>query len=222
MAKTAERSRSLVRPARGALSPVPARGPKARPPRERPGLPRRVTADAVSPQKCFDQVEWTRRPAKISGADGEVVFKMDRRGSAGHLVPACHDVRLQVLPQGRRVPTGSAPRSPVRQLVRRVAHTLRSAGERWAATSHPADAGGVRGELTYMLVHQIGAVQQPRLVQLRPLGTSTRSRDRAGTTPSISPPARRTSPRTPIRAHSIGLLHPRAATTISVPSSTCP
>src|SRR5216684_4370840 len=40
-------------------------------------VPRRVTAEGVSAQQVLEQVEWTRRPAKISGADGEVVFKMD-------------------------------------------------------------------------------------------------------------------------------------------------
>src|SRR5213076_3373000 len=40
-------------------------------------VPRRATRDGVTAAEVLDQVAWTRRPAKISGADGEVVFKMD-------------------------------------------------------------------------------------------------------------------------------------------------
>src|SRR6266403_3046847 len=69
-----------------ALSALPASAPAAAPradvprPARRPkglSLPRRVTAEGWTGQDVFDHVEWTRRPAKISGADGEIVFKMD-------------------------------------------------------------------------------------------------------------------------------------------------
>src|SRR5947209_4353404 len=74
------------KPETAALSALPAGAPATAPRSEAPkparkprGLPvpRRMTRDAQTAADVFAEVEWTRRPAKISGADGEVVFKMD-------------------------------------------------------------------------------------------------------------------------------------------------
>src|SRR5205814_2373558 len=64
-------------PAGASMTAPRSEGP--RPSRKAKGLAvtRRVTKDAMTAMEVLDAVEWTRRPAKISGADGEVVFKMD-------------------------------------------------------------------------------------------------------------------------------------------------
>src|SRR5436853_3419184 len=79
---------SMAKPGKNdpaALSALPAgasmtapRSEGPRPSRKAKGLAvtRRVTKDAMTAMEVLDAVEWTRRPAKISGADGEVVFKM--------------------------------------------------------------------------------------------------------------------------------------------------
>src|SRR5258708_3232734 len=54
----------------------PTEPPRSRRARGLP-VPRKVTREGLTAQEVLDEVEWTRRPAKISGADGEVVFKMD-------------------------------------------------------------------------------------------------------------------------------------------------
>src|SRR6202022_2900424 len=154
-----------------ALSALPAGAPVTgsrsegpRPARRAKGLavPRRVTADGLSGQQVLDQVEWTRRPAKISGPDGEVVFKMDDAEVPAGWSQLATDVAVSKYFRKAGVPTGSDAEESVRQLVRRVAHTLRSAGEEmggYFATA--ADAEAFEAELTYMLVHQIGAFNSP-------------------------------------------------------------
>jgi len=154
-----------------ALSALPASAPAAAPradvprPVRRPkglSLPRRVTAEGWTGQDVFDHVEWTRRPAKISGADGEIVFKMDDAEVPSEWSQLATDVAVSKYFRRAGVPTGSGSEESVRQIVRRVAHTLRSAGEEmggYFATA--ADAETFEAELTYMLVHQIGAFNSP-------------------------------------------------------------
>src|ERR1700694_5158465 len=103
-------------------------------PRRQKGLPvpRRVTSEGVTGQDVLDQVEWTRRPAKISGADGEVVFKMDDAEVPAAFSQLATDVAVSKYFRKAGVPQSisqSGAETSMRQLVRRVAHTLRSAGE---------------------------------------------------------------------------------------------
>ena len=136
-------------------------------PRRTKGLPvaRKVTREGQSAQEVLDQVEWTRRPAKISGADGEVVFKMDDAEVPAAFSQLATDVAVSKYFRKAGVPRAISPsgsETSVRQLVRRVAHTLRTAGEDMGGYFASAqDAESFEAELTYMLVHQIGAFNSP-------------------------------------------------------------
>src|SRR5438270_8203926 len=125
-------------------------------------IERRVTRDGLSAAQVLDQVEWTRRPAKISGADGEVIFKMDDAEVPSEWSQLATDVAVSKYFRKAGVPTKSGAEESVRQLVRRVARTLRTAGEDLGGYfATPADAETFEAELTYMLVHQIGAFNSP-------------------------------------------------------------
>src|SRR5438309_620224 len=153
------------------LSALPAGAPVTAPRSEGPrpsrkakglSLTRRVTPESATATEVIDAVEWTRRPAKISGADGEVVFKMDDAEVPAGWSQLATDVAVSKYFRKAGVPTGSGAEESVRQLVRRVARTLRTAGEEmggYFATA--ADAGTFEAELSYMLVHQIGAFNSP-------------------------------------------------------------
>src|SRR5207248_2058788 len=121
-----------------ALSALPAGAPVAAPRTDVPksarrlkglSLSRRVTTEGWTAQQVLDHVEWTRRPAKISGADGEIVFKMDDAEVPADWSQLATDVAVSKYFRKAGVPTGSGAEESVRQLVRRVAHTLRTAGE---------------------------------------------------------------------------------------------
>src|SRR5437868_3895035 len=156
---------------RAALSALPAgasmtapRSEGQRPSRKAKGLSltRRVTLESATAAEVVAAVEWTRRPAKISGADGEVVFKMDDAEVPADWSQLATDVAVSKYFRKAGVPTGSGAEESVRQLVRRVAHTLRTAGEEAGAYfASAADAEAFEAELTYMLVHQIGAFNSP-------------------------------------------------------------
>src|SRR5690242_4524975 len=154
-----------------ALSALPASAPVSAPRSEAPqaarrtkglAVTRRVTAEGQTAAEVLDNVEWTRRPAKISGADGEVVFKMDDAEVPADWSQLATDVAVSKYFRKAGVPTPSGTEESVRQLVRRVAHTLRNAGEEMGGYfATPADADAFEAELTYMLVHQIGAFNSP-------------------------------------------------------------
>src|SRR5213082_1716598 len=149
-------------PAGASMTAPRSEGP--RPSRKAKGLPvpRRITPDGLSAAQVLEQVEWTRRPAKISGADGEVVFKMDDAEVPAAWSQLATDVAVSKYFRKAGVPTGSGAEESVRQLVRRVAHTLRTAGEAMGGYFATAsDAETFEAELSYMLVHQIGAFNSP-------------------------------------------------------------
>src|SRR6267143_1402974 len=166
MAKSGNKEQTGLQaaPAAGATAQGNGHHPSPRPSRRAKGLSieRRVTRKGATAQEVLDEVEWTRRPAKISGADGEVVFKMDAAEVPAAWSQLATDVAVSKYFRKAGVPTGSGAEESVRQLVRRVAHTLRSAGEELGGYfATPADAETFEAELTYMLVHQIGAFNSP-------------------------------------------------------------
>jgi ribonucleoside-diphosphate reductase alpha chain len=125
-------------------------------------VPRWVTRKGQTAAEVLAEVAWTRRPAKISGADGEVVFKMDDAEVPAGWSQLATDVAVSKYFRKAGVPTGSGAEESVRQLVRRVAHTLRTSGEEMGGYfASAADAEAFEAELTYMLVHQIGAFNSP-------------------------------------------------------------
>ncbi len=138
--------------------------PTERSPRKGKGLPveRRLTREGATAKDVLDEVAWTHRPAKISGADGEVIFKVDDAEVPAEWSQLATDVAVSKYFRKAGVPTRSGAEESVRQLVTRVAHTLRAAGEEmggYFATA--ADADAFEAELTFMLVHQLGAFNSP-------------------------------------------------------------
>ena len=125
-------------------------------------VPRRMTSEGQTAAQVLDAVEWTRRPAKISGADGEVVFKMDDAEVPADWSQLATDVAVSKYFRKAGVPTRSGAEESVRQLVTRVAHTLREAGEEQGGYfATPEDAEAFEAELSHYLVHQIGAFNSP-------------------------------------------------------------
>ena len=164
MAKTGKNDPAALSALPAGTSATAPRSEGPRPSRKARGLSltRRVTRESATAGEVLNSVEWRRRPAKISGADGEVVFKMDDAEVPADWSQLATDVAVSKYFRKAGVPTGSGAEESVRQLVRRVAHTLRTAGEEmggYFATA--ADAETFEAELSYLLVHQIGAFNSP-------------------------------------------------------------
>lgn len=111
----------------------------------------------------YASVEWELRESTIHGSDGSTVFKME-----GAEVPAtwsqlATDIVVSKYFRKAGLHGDKAiGETSVRQVVHRVAHTIRAAGERmggYFATARDADS--FEAELSYLLVNQYGAFNSP-------------------------------------------------------------
>jgi ribonucleoside-diphosphate reductase alpha chain len=123
-------------------------------------VPRHFTQAGTDP---FDSVVWERRTSVIANPDGSIVFKMD-----GAEVPSTWSqlaTDIVVSKYFRKAGLHGKKElgeTTVRQVVYRLAHTIREAGESMSgyfATRKDADA--FEAELSFLLVNQYGAFNSP-------------------------------------------------------------
>ncbi|MEM6790609.1 MAG: vitamin B12-dependent ribonucleotide reductase [Myxococcota bacterium] len=126
---------------------------------------RHVTVDPDT-GAAFDPLEAVRmekRTSVITGSDGSVVFQMD-----GAEIPAAwSQLATDIVVSKYYRKAGlygdkNQSETSVRQVVHRIAHTIREAGERFGgyfATTEDADA--FEAELSFFLVNQYGAFNSP-------------------------------------------------------------
>jgi len=122
-------------------------------------VPRRHTRRGVNP---LDEILWEKRRTVIGNPDGSVVFQMDEVEVPKSWSQLATDV--VVSKYFRKAGLKSAPghETSVRQVVHRIAHTVRVSGEQQGGYfATPEDADAFEAELAYLLVHQIGAFNSP-------------------------------------------------------------
>ncbi|MBI1977356.1 MAG: vitamin B12-dependent ribonucleotide reductase [Candidatus Omnitrophica bacterium] len=121
-------------------------------------VPRRFTRPGVH---SYDELEWGRRTSVITNPDGSVVFKMEDAEIPSSWSQLATDIVVSKYFRKAGVPkTGSE--TSVRQVVRRVAHTIRRAGEEFGGYfTTPEDAENFEAELTHLLVNQKVAFNSP-------------------------------------------------------------
>ncbi|MFL5450593.1 MAG: vitamin B12-dependent ribonucleotide reductase [Myxococcales bacterium] len=161
MAKNGKSEVLSASPVTSSVSAVPSSRTGGRRAKGTP-VERRTTREGQTAAEVLAGVEWTRRPAKISGADGEVVFKMDDAEVPKSWSQLATDVAVSKYFRKAGVPNKSGAEESVREVVRRVAHTLRRSGESQGGYfASPQDAEAFEAELTFYLVNQIGAFNSP-------------------------------------------------------------
>ena len=109
----------------------------------------------------YSQVKWTKRSSQISGSDGKVVFSMDAVEIPEAWSQLATDIAVSKYFRKAGVPK-TGHETSVRQLVHRVAHTIRNAGEKLGGYfATPKDAEQFEKELVHILLHQKGAFNSP-------------------------------------------------------------
>jgi len=122
-------------------------------------IPRRFTTAGIDP---LDQVAWDRRSTVITNPDGSVVFEMRDVEVPHEWSQLATDVVVSKYFRKAGVPGTPGHETSVRQVVHRIAHTLRTAGEKQGGYfAGPEDADAFEAELEHMLVHQVGAFNSP-------------------------------------------------------------
>ncbi|HEV8550799.1 MAG TPA: vitamin B12-dependent ribonucleotide reductase, partial [Polyangiaceae bacterium] len=114
-------------------------------------------------QDALASVVWERRQSVITNPDGSVVFKMDGAEiPSGWSQLATDIVVSKYFRKAGLYGDKSQGETSVRQVVHRIAHTIRVAGEDFGgyfATKKDADV--FEAELTFMLANQYGAFNSP-------------------------------------------------------------
>ncbi len=109
----------------------------------------------------YEMVQWEKRKSKISGADGGSVFEMDDVEVPADWSQLATDIAVSKYFRKAGVPHAGNEKS-VRQLVFRVAHTIRQAGEKFGGYFQSStDAENFEKELTFILLTQRGAFNSP-------------------------------------------------------------
>ena len=121
-------------------------------------IPRRMTRANVHP---FDELTYIKRSSVITNPDGSVVFQMKEVEVPESWSQLATDIAASKYFRKAGVPQTGRETS-ARQLVHRVSHTLRVAGETlggYFKTKEEADL--FEAELSHLLIHQKGAFNSP-------------------------------------------------------------
>ena len=137
---------------------IPSATDKSANKKKAPGLTfrRYFTKPGVSP---YDELEWEKRTAQITDAQGNVIFEQkDVEVPKDWSMTATNIVASKYL-HGK---LGTAERETgVRQLVGRVAETIRDWGLAGGYFRSPEDAAAFHDELAYLLLRQYAAFNSP-------------------------------------------------------------
>ncbi|MDP6037114.1 MAG: adenosylcobalamin-dependent ribonucleoside-diphosphate reductase, partial [Candidatus Latescibacteria bacterium] len=121
-------------------------------------ISRRHTKPGSNP---LDEVSYEKRKSLITNPDGSEVFRMDDVEVPTSWSQLATDIVVSKYFRTRGVPQTEHETS-VRQVVHRVAHTIRTAGEELGGYfDTPADADAFEAELAHLLIHQKGAFNSP-------------------------------------------------------------
>ncbi len=120
-------------------------------------IKRFYTRDGQNP---FDTTEYVRRDVRIYDKDGNIVFEMTDVEVPKSWSQLATDIAASKYFRKAGVPETGSEKS-IKQLIYRVAHTIRLAGEEQGYFEMKEEADIFEDELTYMLLHQIGAFNSP-------------------------------------------------------------
>ncbi len=119
---------------------------------------RRLTEPDVNP---LDPIEYEKRSSVITNPDGSVVFEMREVEVPRGWSQLATDIVVSKYFRKAGVP-GTGRETSVRQVVTRVARTIREAGEKLGGYfDRPEDADAFESELSALLVNQMGAFNSP-------------------------------------------------------------
>ena len=109
----------------------------------------------------YKQIKWTKRSSQITAADGSQVFAMDAIEAPEAWSQLATDIAVSKYFRKAGVP-GTGHETSVRQLVHRIARTIRAAGEAFGGYfASAADAEQFEKELAHILLQQKGAFNSP-------------------------------------------------------------
>jgi len=121
-------------------------------------LVRYFTKEGVSP---YDEIRYESRSCKIMNSDGSVVFSMENAEIPEDWSQLASDILISKYFRKAGVP-GAGHETSVKQVVGRIARTLRKEGERLGGFfASEKESSAFEDELIHLLLHQKGAFNSP-------------------------------------------------------------
>ncbi|MCO5144221.1 MAG: vitamin B12-dependent ribonucleotide reductase [Oligoflexia bacterium] len=120
-------------------------------------ISRKFTKKGLNP---LEEIEWEKRGSKISNPDGSTVFETKDAEIPKNWSQLASDIVISKYFRKAGVP-GSGCETSVRQVVYRIARTIREHGEKEGYFSTQEAADNFEAELSYLLVTQRGAFNSP-------------------------------------------------------------
>ena len=117
---------------------------------------RRYTRVGIHP---LDEIGYVKTDSKISDTEGNIIFEMKNVEVPVGWSQLAIDILVSKYFRKAGVP-GTGHETSVRQVIKRITHALRIAGEK-GGYFNSADAVMFEAELTYLLVNQYGAFNSP-------------------------------------------------------------
>jgi len=111
-------------------------------------------------QDPFDTVSYVKATAKIKDTEGKTVFALENVEVPSSWSQLAVDILVSKYFRKAGVGPEKGAETSVRQVITRIAHTLRVYGEK-RGYFDASNAEAFEAELTYMLLHQIGAFNSP-------------------------------------------------------------
>jgi ribonucleoside-diphosphate reductase alpha chain len=110
----------------------------------------------------LQSISWEERSSSITDPDGTVVFQLDNVTVPSSWSQLATDIVVsKYFRKSGLYGQKDRGETSVAQVVERLAHTIREAGERFGYFSTASDAAIFQDELTYLLVNQYGAFNSP-------------------------------------------------------------
>jgi ribonucleoside-diphosphate reductase alpha chain len=119
-------------------------------------MPRKFSQHGINP---LDQIQYKKSQSKIKDTDGQTVFEMKDVEVPANWSQLAIDILVSKYFRKAGVPKTGHEVS-VRQVVKRLAHTLRTAGVEMGYFN-AVDAESYEAELSHLLVNQMGAFNSP-------------------------------------------------------------
>ncbi len=120
-------------------------------------FPRQHTRPGIDP---LEEINYQPRSSKIFNSDGSVVFETKNAEVPRDWSQLACDIAISKYFRKAGVP-GTGNENSVKQLVYRIAHTIREHGEKQGYFAESSDAEAFEAELSYMMVTQRGAFNSP-------------------------------------------------------------
>ena len=109
----------------------------------------------------WDTVNWEKREAVISGADGDIVFEMKDVEVPASWSQLATDIVASKYFRKAGVPNKKRHESSVKELIHRVTQSITNEGEKRQYFETEKDAENFKNDLKWLLLHQYGAFNSP-------------------------------------------------------------